>query len=167
MWLVSSSVCMLYTCSCTVSFCEHMIIRVRVCAHSISLRIVSFDRAFHPWFSSSYNWSLMGLTHWVLTEWNRLWMASLNISAQPNVRSPCSRLRLSQHHHLAGCPRLWQESKKKKERMMDIKSMPDERGQLIHVHSAHTHLGGCECKCETSIRQWQIVIKPLSSTWRV
>lgn len=35
-----------YMCSCTVAFCEHMI--MRVCAHSISLRIVSFDRAFHP-----------------------------------------------------------------------------------------------------------------------
>lgn len=120
-----------------MSFCEHMIIRVRVCAHSTSRRIVSFDRAFHPWFSSSCNWSLMGLTHWVLTEWNRLWMASLNISAQPNVRSPCSRLRLSQHHHLAGCPRLWQESKKKKESLIDIKSVPDEGVRLIRVHSAH------------------------------
>lgn len=45
-----------------VSLYEHMPVYVH------TLCIVSFDRAFHPWLGGSCNWSLMGLTHWVLNE---------------------------------------------------------------------------------------------------
>lgn len=57
----------------------------------------------------------MGLTYWVLTERNKLWMVSLHISGQPNVRSHCFCLRLSQHHHLADHPPLTDSKKKKGE----------------------------------------------------
>ena len=94
-------VCSRTTCSYThVSFCVCVLGKAYLCV------LFPFDQAFQPWLSSSCNWSLMGLARWVLTGPNSLWMASLNISAHANVRSPRSRLGLSRHHHLAGCPGL-------------------------------------------------------------